>query len=190
MTAESSGGLWGHQEWAELNGERTLTLRELWPDDPRAMIIGLNPAPVSVKAGRYYQGRFGQRQMHRLVQVGLFERTDGACFWDDAAFASGIGFADLVRRPTAGESMVSSSEIAAGTERITLELLRRKVPLVISVFRHPAMHLSGLSRGKAVPGFVDLSEVPGTKLFRMPGPTEAMAKVDRVMEQLKEYLEK
>ena len=127
MTAVSRGDLWGNQEWAELNGERTLTLRELWPDDPRAMVIGLNPAPVSVKAGHYYQGRFGQRQMTRLSETGLFALGNLGGFVDDLAVASGIGFADLVRRPTPNEGCVSKAEILAGADRIKTELVTRRV---------------------------------------------------------------
>lgn len=178
-----------HQDWIEIDGKRIKTLKELWPEMPRAMVIGLNPAPVSVDAGHYYQGQYGQRQMHRLSEAGLFGVVGSAGFWDDEAFASGIGFADLVRRPTAGEDSVKSPEIVSGAKRIKSELIRRNVPLVVSVFRHPAIHLTGMSKKNAAPGFIALDDVPGTKLFRMPGPTASRANAEHVMGQLRAYLE-
>lgn len=181
--------LTANREWIQIDGKPAETLKELWPDKPKAMIIGLNPAIVSVNAGHYYQGQYGQRQMHRLAKAGLFSLDEAVGFCDDEAFTLGIGFADLVRRPTRGEDEVTTSEIAAGAVRIKSELARRHVPLIVSVFRHPAKYLTGLPKKKTVPGFLDLSGMPGTKLFRMPGPTASTASAEHVMSQLRAYLE-
>lgn len=178
-----------NQELVTVDSTQVKTLAELWPEAPRAMVIGLNPAPRSVDAGHYYQGAYGQRQMYRLAQAGLFELDEVDAFVDDAAVAFGVGFADLVRRPTPGEGDVSTQEILEGAQRIKTELLKRRVPLVISVFRHPAQYLSGLPKRHVKPGFLALTDVPGTKLFRMPGPTAASASADQAMAQLRAYLQ-
>lgn len=39
------------EEWMDAE---VLTLADVWPESPRAMIVGLNPAPASVAAGHYY----------------------------------------------------------------------------------------------------------------------------------------
>lgn len=46
-------------------GEEVETLADLIPTEARVMCVGINPAPVSVTAGHYYQGNFerqGSRQ--------------------------------------------------------------------------------------------------------------------------------
>lgn len=48
----------GVEEWM---GAEYLTLRDVLPESPRAVVVGLNPSPVSVAAGHYYQGQVGQR---------------------------------------------------------------------------------------------------------------------------------
>ena len=52
-----------HQAKVEWMGTPVLTLRDLWPEQPRAVIVGLNPSLRSVEVGHYYQGRLGQRQL-------------------------------------------------------------------------------------------------------------------------------
>lgn len=61
------------------------------------------PAPVSVAAGHHYQGRLGQRIYGRPERQGCSGADDGG-WQDDAAVASGVGFTDLVKRPTARAS--------------------------------------------------------------------------------------
>lgn len=190
MTSGHGEELIGHQELIEIDGEYIKTLREVWPDSPRAMVIGLNPAPRSVEAGHYYQGRYGQRQMRRLSEAGLFELDDSDAFVGNCAMASGVGFADLVRRPTPSESGVSKPEISDGSQRIKLELHERRIPLVISVFRQPAQYLSGLPKRQLKPGFLVLTGVPDTKLFRMPGPNAASSSANQAMAQLRAFLRK
>lgn len=64
-------------------GTPTLTLADLWPDEVRAMIVGLNPAPKSVSLGHYYQGPSGQRQLNRLVACGLFPAPRTGSFFEE-----------------------------------------------------------------------------------------------------------
>ena len=72
-TSARDRDLTAYQTQTEWMGEPVLTLAALWPEQPRAMIVGLNPAPASVEVGHYYQGRSGQRQLLRLADAGLFE---------------------------------------------------------------------------------------------------------------------
>ena len=48
-------------ESIEIDGRQTETLRELIAPGLRAVFVGLNPSPVSVAQGHYYQGRLGKR---------------------------------------------------------------------------------------------------------------------------------
>lgn len=154
----SGQGLKAYQTYVDWMGQQALSLQDLWPDEPRAMIVGLNPAPVSVDAGHYYQGRSGQRQLLRLADAGLFERprADEVGF-EEAALRAHVGFTDVVKRPTRGERDVSDAEVAVGREILVRQLESHGVSLVICVFRHPVKALLGMngrpdSRRKEPPG--------------------------------------
>ena len=103
--------------------------------------MGLNPAPSSVDAGRYYQGKSGQRQRQRqllrLAEAGLFARP-GTSYFEEAVAAAGLGLTDLVKRPTAGEKEVTDRELSHGRSALIEKLTSHGVTLVVCVFRQPA----------------------------------------------------
>src|SRR4051794_28870307 len=102
-------------------GNQIDTLDDLLPVPVRAVCVGINPAPVSVAAGHYFQGRQGQRFFARLRQAGVLldPRSD---FEDDDAFACGIGFTDVVKRPTPSAKDVSSVELRHGADHLAAKL--------------------------------------------------------------------
>lgn len=103
----------GHQSNEIWMGELILTLADLIPDAPRAVLVGINPAPPSVAAGHYYQGRAGRRIMTRLRFAGLLP-SEPVGFDDDDAHRHGIGFTDIIKRPTAGASDLRPDEFRHG----------------------------------------------------------------------------
>lgn len=161
-------------------GQQILTLADIWPEQPRAMIVGLNPAPASVEAGHYYQGRSGQTQLRRLAATGLFEAPTHPYF-EESALTTGIGFTDIVKRPTRGEDGVSPREIRVGSELLTKSLSDRNVDLVICVFRHPVKALLGT---EGTPGLQAKRTPWGAQVFRMPGPFERREYAAQVMAEL------
>lgn len=167
-------------------GERVLTLQDVWPKEPRAMIVGLNPAPASVEAGHYYQGRSGQRQLLRLADAGLFTRprADEVGF-EAAALRAQVGFTDVIKRPTRGERDVRSGEVDFGREALLRELESYCVPLVVCVFRHPVHALLGVSGS---PGFQTQTTPWGARVFRMPGPFAATEDAKDVMAEFSRAL--
>lgn len=180
---ENFEGLQARIEWM---GESVLTLEDVWPERPRAMIVGLNPAPASVEAGHYYQGKSGQRQLLRLADAGLFRRPEfGSTYFEPEALEAGVGFTDVVKRPTRGERDVSPEEIEFGRGVLNMELSLRGVPLVLCVFRHPVTALLGTS---GAPGFQVRPTHWGARVFRMPGPFAAKAEVSQVMTELSRAL--
>lgn len=162
-----------------------LTLADIWPERPTAMIVGLNPAPKSVTAGHYYQGAVGRRQMTRLVDAGLFPRTSDAPFFEADALAGGAGFTDLVKGPTVGENDVPVEEQRHGRSALIAELSRRRVSLVICIFRHPADAILG---EKSVVGFQQHATAWGGHLFGLPGPFESAERSVAHMNTLRDFL--
>jgi TDG/mug DNA glycosylase family protein len=168
----------GHQERVP-GGAGQLTLADLWPEDRIvAAVVGLNPAPKSVKTGHYYQGPAGRRQLLRMAEAGLFD-ADDAPFLDDAALRHGIAFTDIVKFPTLGENQVKAQRIRQGLPLLEASLAARGVPLVIGVFRHPVLALLGLRKSK--PGLQEKTTSWGARVFRMPGPYEKANEANRVL---------
>lgn len=150
-------------------GEEVETLEDLLRPRLLAVCVGINPAPRSVAAGHYYQGAYGQRFFARLRDVGLIpDDVDG--YEDDAAFAAGVGFTDLVKRPTRSDDDLGEEERQYGRPLLERKLRDAAPQLVIFAFKSAAKTLFGRFEGN---GFVAGLELAGREVFVMPGPTES-----------------
>lgn len=116
-------------ETVELDGDRVTTLKEMIRPGLRAVFVGINPSPVSVAAGHYYQGTLGQRFWRRLQDFGITPRLPRGAE-DDTAFARGLGFADLVRRPTRSATELTKAELRRGA----IDVAERLAPAAGAVF--------------------------------------------------------
>src|SRR5207237_1110520 len=97
------------EQWLD---EEVETLEDLLRPGLPVVCLGINPAPRSVTAGHYYQGQLGQQFYRRLRSAGLLPNEPG---WeDDLAFANGVGFTDIVKRPTARANEIRPEEFAYG----------------------------------------------------------------------------
>jgi TDG/mug DNA glycosylase family protein len=159
-----------------LVGDATVkTLRELIKPGLRAVFVGINPSPTSVESGHYYQGTHGLRLWSRLHMAGIASNLP-AGRQDDAAFVQGLGFADLVRRPTTSADDLSKTELA----RSVPDLLHRLMPaygaLVIFVYAlaHKAANRSLIEAGWSV--------------ARMPGPYASRHLVATQMAEIAESI--
>ena len=111
------------QEWM---GEHVETLEDLLRPGLRAICIGINPALKSAAAGHYYQGTLGQRFFERLQNADPLPRESG---WeDDLGFENGIGFTDIVKRPTRSATEVRPSDFVHGRELLERRSRRSPVP--------------------------------------------------------------
>ena len=66
-----------HRVTEEWMGQQVEPLEDLLRPALRAVCIGINPAPTSVRAGHYYQGRLGQQFYERIRRAGLLPATSG-----------------------------------------------------------------------------------------------------------------
>lgn len=160
-------------------GEQVETLEDLLRPTLRAVCIGINPAPASVAAGHYYQGRLGQRFYERLRRAALLPRDPG---WeDDLAFANGIGFTDIVKRPTAKAADVRPEEFAQGRDLLIAKIEAARPRLVIFTFKKTAEILFGPIPGNGLIESRKLGQVP---MFVMPGPFAPGPEVSQKLREL------
>lgn len=161
-------------------GEPVETLEDLLRPGLTAVCVGINPSLVSVEKGHYYQGRAGQRFLGRLRRVGLLP-TAFEGYEDDAAFAAGTGFTDIVKRPTRSSKELRADEFRHG-RRALLEKLESCTPeLVIFTYKETAKRLFGDFEGN---GFVPGLSVAESQVFVMPGPYEAVTAADETLSEL------
>lgn len=141
------------------------TLSDRSPRPTGVLLIGLNPARVSAKAGHYYQGRLGKRLWRRLARLGLLlDATPGA--EDDAFVAAGHGLTDIVRRATLSEKELSRDEYRQGVESLKVRIADWKPGLLLFVFRKAARLVTGDRNFKPGPGPV----WEGIPTFLLSGP--------------------
>lgn len=173
----------GHQVRMDWLGSTVTTLADLLRPGLKAVTVGINPAPVSVAAGHYYQGPAGQTLYRRLAAVGLL--SPGAGFEDDRAYAAGIGFTDVVKRPTGNANQVSPHELVVGSRILEGKLRALDVPLVIFTFKKAATAVLGDFQGH---GLLPTARLAGGRVFVMPGPYEGREKTARALQELTEHL--
>ncbi len=168
-------------EWL---GTRVTTLADLLRPGLRAVTIGINPAPASVQAGHYYQGRTGQTFFRRLEMVGLLPQGGG--FEDDRAFAGGIGFTDVVKRPTGSAKEVTRQELEHGRSLLKERVASLGAPLLIFVFKQAATTLIGNFDGHGL--MQPTRRLYDARIFVMPGPYEHRALVQQALRELEQHL--
>jgi TDG/mug DNA glycosylase family protein len=123
----------GHRVTTECLGTVVETLADLIPEAPRAICVGINPAPISVAVGHYYQGRQGQRFFRRLRHAGVLG-AEHEGFEDDAAVKQGLGFTDIVKRPTARADQITAAERRQGARILAEKLEAVHAPALIFPF--------------------------------------------------------
>ena len=169
-----------HRVTEKWMGRKVETLEDLLRPGLRAVCVGINPSPVSVRAGHYYQGKLGQRFFERLHSCGVLRPGRGG-WQDDEAFEDGLGFADIVKRPTASAKEVKPAEFEHGRQILRDKLGDHEPRLVIFSFKKTAEELFGPIAGN---GFIDGLRIGPSDVFVMPGPYESAATAAATMRQL------
>lgn len=159
------------------------TLPDIPPKPGGVLLVGINPAPVSVAAGHYYQGRLGRRLWRRLESIGLLrDPSPGA--EDDAFARKGHGLTDLVKRATTSSAELAGSELAAGVEVLRTKIREWRPGLILFAFSEPAKRLLGR---KVRPG--EAPEFEGVPTFLLSGPYAPGAETERIDAELRRLLE-
>lgn len=172
----------GFQAVVPWRGVEVLTLADVPPAEGGIVLIGINPSPVSVAVGHYYQGALGKRLWSRLEAIGLL--GDAGSPWEDERWqAEGYGLTDVVKRPTPSAKEVADDEMALGGELLRATLTTWKPGLILFPFLASAEAVLG-DKPSPGPG----PAVDGIPTFRLAGPYASTADVDDNGRQLSELL--
>jgi hypothetical protein len=187
----------GNQICVSVGGQGILTLRDILPPPTTpgllALFVAKTPAPTSIAAGHYFQGRHGTNFWSSLRRYGLLSPKAG--FEDDMLLEHGYGLTDIVKAPREFGKEPSAQEYLEGLARI-LELIRTHRPkVVVFVYKRVLDNVMRLEFGrkqKAVYGFnEDIENAFGAKVFAFPlpgvGPCTA-TQIRRTMDQLRDCL--
>ncbi|MFN0153115.1 MAG: uracil-DNA glycosylase family protein [Gaiella sp.] len=164
-----------------LSGTTRDTLPDRPPTEGGVLLVGINPAPVSVAAGHYYQGRLGRRLWRRLERLGLLRDPEPG-MEDEAFVAAGNGLTDLVNLPTASADLLSTAELRAGRDALRDKIKRWQPRLVLFAFKAPATELLG----DVAPGLC--GEIEGVPAFLLSSPYAASAETARIDGELQTFL--
>ena len=88
-----------HRTTIEVDGVAVETLADLPPLRDRLLFVGLNPSPVSVEAGHYFQGRLGRTFWRRLITASILPAETEIDTADDTLVAVGHGVTDQHKPP-------------------------------------------------------------------------------------------
>jgi TDG/mug DNA glycosylase family protein len=156
-----------HRVIEDWMGEQVETLEDLLMPGLRAVFVGINPARTSVAAGHYYQGRLGQAFFARLRRAEVL--PSGSGWEDDLAFANGLGFTDIIKRPTASAKELRAEEYTYGKSLLTEKIEMVGPKLVVFTFKKTATILFGSFPGSSL---ID-RRIGEAEVFVMPGPIRA-----------------
>jgi TDG/mug DNA glycosylase family protein len=149
-------------------GQRIRTFRDLLPERPRALFVGLNPSPVSLDAGHYHQGRMGRRMWRRLESSGVILPPPPGLYHDEWLFRLGFGLTDLVKRPSPRSRDLTPADFAHGRRRLVALIRKARPPLVCFIYKKAAE----VAVARRLPPGADLlaDTIGDSGLFLLPGP--------------------
>jgi double-stranded uracil-DNA glycosylase len=164
-----------HRTTLVIDGSPVETLADLPPLRDRLLFVGLNPSPVSVAAGHYFQGRLGQTFWQRLIVAQILPQGTPIDTADDALVAAGHGVTDLLKRPTARDT-ATDDVLRAGVGPLWQKIAIWRPAAVVFVYKRGAEIAAGRSLAEPWGQLVGVA-LSGRPCFLMPGPYAASKEV-------------
>jgi TDG/mug DNA glycosylase family protein len=157
-----------HRATLVIDGKPIETLADLPPLRDRLLFVGLNPSPVSVDAGHYFQGRLGRLFWERLMVAQILPRDTEIETADDALVAVGHGLTDLLKVPSKRDT-ASDSTLRAGVGPLWQKIAVWRPAAVVFVYKRAAEIAAGRSLTEPWGQLVGVA-LSGRPCFLMPGP--------------------
>ncbi|HEY8437907.1 MAG TPA: uracil-DNA glycosylase family protein [Candidatus Limnocylindrales bacterium] len=160
----------------EIDGVPTETLEDLPPLRDRLLFVGLNPSPVSVDAGHYFQGRLGRAFWRRLMTASILPPDTEIESADDTLVRIGHGVTDLLKRPSPRDD-ATDSELRAGVGPLWHKVSVWRPAAIVFVWKRAAEAAAGRRLSEPWGQLVGVA-LSGRPCFLMPGPYAPVAEVD------------
>jgi TDG/mug DNA glycosylase family protein len=168
-----------HRTTLVVDGRTVDTLADLPPLRDHLLFVGLNPSPVSVEAGHYFQGRLGRAFWGRLIQTGILPGDTPIATADDTLVALGHGITDLHKVPSPRDDATAAT-LRAGVGPLWQKVAIWRPAAVVFVWKRVAEAVAG--RPLAEPwGQLEGVALSGRPCFLMPGPYAPRAQVDAAL---------
>ena len=165
-----------HRTTIEVEGTTVDTLEDLPPLRDRLLFVGLNPSPVSVESGHYFQGRLGRTFWRRLITAQILPPDADIDTADDVLVAAGHGLTDLHKLPSARDE-ASDAVLRAGVGPLWHKVSVWRPAAVVFVWKRAAEVAAGRRLDERW-GQLDGVALSGRPCFLMPGAYAPVAEVD------------
>lgn len=172
-----------HLTTIEVDGRDVTTLADLPPLRDRLLFVGLNPSPVSVDAGHYFQGRLGRTFWRRLTIAGIVPAGTDVETADDALIAAGHGITDLLKIPTPRDE-ASDATLTAGVGPLWQKVALWRPAAVVFVYKRAAAIAAGRPLQERWGQLIGVA-LGGRPCFLMPGPYAPIEEVDEGLNYLR-----
>jgi TDG/mug DNA glycosylase family protein len=157
-----------HRTTLHLDGTQIETLADLPPLRDRLLFVGLNPSPVSVRAGHYFQGRLGRMFWERLMVAQILPRDTVIETADDTLVAAGHGLTDLHKVPSPRDTATDAT-LRAGVGPLWQKIAIWRPAAIVFVYKRAAEIAAGRSLTEPWGQLVGVA-LSGRPCFLMPGP--------------------
>jgi TDG/mug DNA glycosylase family protein len=164
---------------AELESFRGRSIPDLMPEQPRLVLVGINPGLYTAATGVPF-AHPGNRFYPALVAAGIIPRMpriddDGMPEADRRMLLdAGIGISCIVRRATARADELSRAELREGAQRLARDVAGWR-PRVVAVLGLTA-YRQGFGRPRAAAGRQP-EDLGGAELWIVPNPSGLNAHV-------------
>ena len=157
-----------HRTTIVVNGVEAETLADLPPLRDRLLFVGLNPSPVSVESGHYFQGQLGRTFWRRLITADILPADTDIDTADDALAAAGHGVTDLLKVPTARDD-ATDTVLRTGVGPLWQKVSIWRPAAIVFVWKRAATIVA--ARKLEEPwGHLEGVAMSGRPCFLMPGP--------------------
>jgi G:T/U-mismatch repair DNA glycosylase len=164
-----------HRTTIEVDGLPVETLADLPPLRDRLLFVGLNPSPVSVAAGHYFQGRLGRAFWERLIVAQILPKDTPIETADDMLVAAGHGVTDLLKTPSPRDT-ATDDVLRAGVGPLWRKIAIWRPAAVVFVYKRAAEISAGRPLTEPWGQLVGVA-LAGRPCFLMPGPYAPSAEV-------------
>jgi TDG/mug DNA glycosylase family protein len=164
-----------HRATLVIDGTPVETLADLPPLRDRLLFVGLNPSPVSVTAGHYFQGRLGRAFWERLILAQILPKDTPIETADDALVAAGHGVTDLLKVPSTRDT-ATDGVLRAGVGPLWQKIAIWRPAAIVFVYKRAAEISAGRPLAEPWGQLVGVA-LSGRPCFLMPGPYAPSAEI-------------